>query len=188
MKKLYILAFFALVFTTANAAPHYRTIGNPKAKVEMVEYASFTCPHCANFNEEVMAEVHKKYIATNKIKYTYKDFPLDGLAFGASILSHCIENDKAYFGFVDVVFKQQKAWMNDKNPKDLLLSYLGFAGVSPEKADACLKDETIVKFLQNGQNEAGKIGINSTPSILINGKKIDPIKEDVFKALDAALK
>ena len=69
-------------------------LGNPKSKVTVIEYASLTCPHCAHFQEEEYPKLKAAYIDTNKIKYIYRDFPLDGLATGAALLARCAPNGR----------------------------------------------------------------------------------------------
>ncbi len=167
----------ALLFAIVLAMPLWaqkninpRVLGSPKAPLTLVEYASFTCPHCAKFHGEIMPQLKKDFIDSGKVKLIYDDFPLDGLALGVSVMARCIDNDKAYFAFVDQIFKTQQVWAESSDPKGIILKSLGFAGVSQEMAEKCLANKQLVDKINQSRDNAGKLGVHSTPTLMINQK------------------
>src|SRR5271168_4105284 len=112
-------------------------LGKADAPITIIEYASLTCPHCAEFNKEVLPEVKAKYIETGKAKLIYRDFPLDQWALRASVLARCAPADK-YFGFVDVLFQNQVTWATAKDPMAALEKIGMLGGVSSAQFSACM--------------------------------------------------
>jgi len=148
-------------------------LGKADAPITIIEYASLTCPHCAEFNKEVLPELKTKYIETGKAKLIYRDFPLDQWALRASVLARCAPADK-YFGFVDVLFQNQVTWATAKDPMAALEKIGMLGGVSSAQFSACMQDKklqdaVLAQSLQ-GQKE---FDVQGTPTILVNGKKID---------------
>lgn len=91
-------------------------LGPVDAKVTVVEYASMTCGHCAHFTKDVWPEFKKKYVDTGKVRYIFREFPLDNLAAAASMLARCAGNDKA-FPLIEVMFEKQQEWaFGEGNP------------------------------------------------------------------------
>jgi len=148
-------------------------LGKADAPITIIEYASLTCPHCAEFNKEVLPEVKAKYIETGKAKLIYRDFPLDQWALRASVLARCAPSDK-YFGFVDVLFQNQVTWATAKDPMAALEKIGMLGGVSSAQFSACMQDKklqdaVLAQSLQ-GQKE---FDVQGTPTIIVNGKKIE---------------
>jgi len=112
--------------------------GNLKAKVTVIEYASLTCPHCAHFMQEEYPKLKKEYIDTGKIKFIYRDFPLDNLAMGAAVLSRCVPGDRGHV-MVEMMFKNQLEWIRAEKPLEVLRGYAQLAGLDSAGVDACLK-------------------------------------------------
>ena len=86
-----------------------RVLGNPDATVELIEYSSLTCPHCASFHKETLGQVKKEFIDTGKVKLVYRDFPLDGLALRGAMLARCAPEGR-YFAYLETLFHNQDAW------------------------------------------------------------------------------
>jgi hypothetical protein len=104
---LWVAIWLPLVTVGAFAAePSEQTLGDPDAPVTIIEYASLTCPHCAQFHNEVLPDLKERYIETGKVQLIYRDFPLDERALMAAALAHCAGPDR-YFGFLDVLFETQ---------------------------------------------------------------------------------
>ncbi len=167
-----------------------REIGNLKSKVVFTEYASFTCPHCAKFSTEIFPQLKKDFIDTNKIKFVYDDFPLDGLAFAVSALARCIDDNKAYFAMVEHLFKTQEKWAGAQDPKATLFQIFALAGVSGEMAEKCLNNKELLAKLQASRENASKNGVASTPTLMINNKIIKyndyaDLKQQINSALSA---
>ncbi len=188
-KILFLVSVLLLampVWAQKNINP--RVLGNAKAPLTMVEYASFTCPHCAHFHTDIMPQLKKDFIDAGKLKLIYDDFPLDGLALGVSVMARCIDNDNAYFAFVDQIFKTQKNWVESSDPKGVILKSLGFAGVSPEMAEKCLGNKQLVEKINQSRENAVKLGVQSTPTLMINQKIIkyndyNDLKNQITKLL-----
>jgi protein-disulfide isomerase len=165
-------------------------IGPKDAAVTITEFASMTCPHCAAFNAEVFPKIKSTYIDTGKIRYIFREFPLDIKAAAGSMLARCIAKDDAakYFAVVDVLFKQQMDWAYGKTSTTDGLTRIGKqAGLSQEQVDTCLKDQALLDKIAADQKYATDIlKVNSTPTFFING---DVIKgEASFDVFDAKIK
>ena len=87
-----------------------RVLGQADAPVVMVEYASATCPHCAEFHAKVLPLIKTEYIDTGKVRFIFREFPLDQAALGAFMLARCVPEDK-YFATIDLMFRRQAIWM-----------------------------------------------------------------------------
>jgi len=168
------------------------TLGNPKAKVVLIEYAAPRCPHCAHFNEETFPPLKTNYIDTGKVFYVFRVLPLGAGDGVAEKLARCLPRDK-YFSFMDRLFRNQREWNDEFGVTDVrggLLKQTSASGMSEAQFDACLadtkRDAVINKVAQDGVD---RYGINSTPSIVINGVLTPNVAEyaALKVALDAAL-
>jgi protein-disulfide isomerase len=148
-------------------------IGSANAPNTIVEYASMTCPHCAQFQTEVFPELKKKFIDTGKARYMLREFPLDNLAAAASMLARCSGNDR-YYPLVDAMFATQASWaVPGVDAKDKLLQIARQAGMSREEFDKCLTDKDLFsKIVQTRQIANGKFQVDATPTFFINGKRL----------------
>ncbi len=172
--------------------PQDRTMGNPKAKVVMIEYAAPVCPHCARFFMEFFPDIKKKYIDTGKVFYVFRVFPIRPDDGPAEKLASCLPEDK-YFSFIDLLFRNQPKWDGAEYPvADVhagLILMARIAGMSAEQADQCMaskaEDERINKVASDGQS---RYNITSTPTFIINGVTKSQLPfEDLPKVLDAEL-
>lgn len=164
---LWTLVWLPLVLGESSAAePEEMALGAADAPVTMIEYASLTCPHCADFHTDILPELKERYIATGKVRLVYRDFPLDQRALAAATLAHCAGPDR-YFGFLDVLFQSQQQWSRAEDLGPLM--QLGrLAGLSQEQMDACLADEELQNRILRTRLEAqDKFDIRSTPSFVI---------------------
>ena len=119
-------------------------LGPVDAKVTVVEYASMTCGHCAHFTKDVWPEFKKKYVDTNKVRYVFREFPLDNLAAAASMLARCTGGDKA-FPLIEVLFEKQQEWaFGEGNPVPRLFEIAKQAGFTQESFDKCLTDQKLL--------------------------------------------
>ncbi len=165
-----------------------RVLGSPDAKVTLIEYASATCPHCADFHARLFPTLKSEYIDTGKVKFIFREFPLDDLALAAFMVARCAPADK-YFPMIDVLFEQQKTWIGN-DPRESLFKIAQMAGFSRDSFDQCLKDEKtargIIEIKELGEKE---FGVSSTPTFFVNGKQIQGVQpiEDYRKAIEAAL-
>jgi protein-disulfide isomerase len=149
-----------------------KTLGPADAKVTIVEYASATCPHCATFHTTTLQEVKKEFIDTGKVRFISREFPLDDLALAAFMIARCVPDDK-YFPMLDTIYETQKTWAG-QNARAELLKMAKLAGLSEADFDKCLKDEALAKgILAIREDGAKKYGVDATPTLYINGKKME---------------
>ena len=159
-------------------------LGNPKARVTMVEYASDTCPHCARFAAEVFPAFKAKYVDTGKVLYVFREFPTDPVQVSAAgfVVARCAGRDK-YFDVVNTLFQSQKLG----NARDFLMAGAKAGGLNEDQVKACLDEPTAVTDLKARVDNAVNVEkIEGTPSFIINGKKL-PDGEKTLKDLDAAI-
>lgn len=166
-------------------------IGPADAKVTVVEYASFTCPHCANFHETVFGKLKTEYIDTGKIKFVLRDVYFDRFGLWAAMIARC-EGSEKYFGMTDLIFSRQKEWLGNGDPATIVenLRKLGLlAGMEEDRMNVCLKDDKMAQNLVAAfQANATKDEINATPTFVINGTKYSNMTyEDFSKILDDLL-
>jgi protein-disulfide isomerase len=184
----------ATAITGANfeVAPSDHTLGDPKAKVVLIEYAAPVCPHCARFNENVFQQIRKAYVDTGKVLYVFRVFPLHPSDVAAEKLATCMPKDK-YFDFIDILFRNQAKWDFEYGVQDIqggLREMAKLGGMDQAKADACMastaEEERINKVAIDGQS---RYAINSTPSILVDGELQPPpfASEWTFEALSEIL-
>jgi protein-disulfide isomerase len=173
-------------FAAPAAEPGDMSLGNPNARVTVVEYASLSCPHCAHFNDDVFPAFKAKYVDTGRVYYTLKEVLTapQQVAAAGFILARCAGPAK-YFDVVDGVFKSQPSWKPD-NIREVLFGVAKANGVDEAKAGACLKDQTATTALNGRMARIANDGVEGTPSFFINGKKF---MEGVptFEQLDAAV-
>jgi protein-disulfide isomerase len=162
-------------------------LGSAKAPVTIVEYASMSCPHCAAFGENVFPMLRSKYIDTGKVRFVFREFPLDIKALAASMLARCIANDDAekYLGAVQLLFQQQDRLM--AQTMDTLHEIGGRAGLSEQAIEACEKDQPLLDKLKVDQVFAFEVlKVDSTPTFFVNGEKLRGAMS--FEELEAKIK
>ena len=167
-------------------------IGSFDAAVKIKIYSSLTCPHCANFHDNVVPKIKKTYVETGKVQLIFIDFPLDQAAFNASKLLHCLDQ-KNQMTFLDIIYETQNKWASGANINEInrnLKKVVKNLGISSMQFDKCLINETISDKILNGRIKANqKYSINSTPTIIINEKKLEGpvdfknIKEKIEKII-----
>ncbi len=144
-------------------------LGDPNAPVTLLEFASMTCPHCAEFHKTKLPEIKKKFIDTGMVKLVFKDFPFDQRAAGASMMARCVP-ENFYHKALGVLFKTQDTWARSEDYMVELGKIAKLAGLSQEKFDACMKDEEILnKVLEDRQEGMKKYEVDSTPTFFVNG-------------------
>lgn len=164
--------------------------GKADAPVTLIEYASMTCSHCANFDTKVYPTLKSKYIDTGKVRYIMREFPLDPLAAAGFMLARCSGDDK-YFAMVDVLFKMQAQWAFTNDPLQGLLAIAKQAGFSEQKFNECLANQKLLDDIDAVRQRAvDKFGVNSTPTFFVNGQphRGEMTLDELDKALAPYLK
>ena len=167
-------------------------LGPADAKVTITEFASMTCPHCAAFNAETFPKIKANYIDTGKVRYIFREFPLDIKAAAGSMLARCIANGDApkYFAVTDMLFRQQNDWVV-KNTTETLTRIGKQAGMSQQQVETCLKDQALLDKIAADQKYASDVlKVDSTPTFFINGDRIkgETSFEEFQKKIDPLLK
>ena len=215
-RREFTLALSATALTAIVAAPKFRLIGealaqdaNPaellqpvplgdivlgpaNASVTVIEYASMSCGHCAEFNKTVYPKIKSEYIDTNKIRFIFREFPLDIKAAAGAMLARCIAKDDAnkYHAVVDILFATQNDWVM-KDTSEQLRRISKQAGMNDETFNACLANQSMLDALKKGQDQAfEKFKVDSTPTFFINGTRLKGAAsfEEFKKLIDPNLK
>jgi len=146
-------------------------LGSEKAPVTVIEYASMTCPHCAHFSTTTLPELQKRYIDTGKVRFIFREFPFDALAAAGFMLARCAGKDK-FMPVVETLFAKQPEWMVQK-PVPPLMGIAKQFGFTQESFDKCLANQQVLDGIQDVRDRAAeKLGVNSTPTFFVNGKKL----------------
>ena len=165
-------------------------LGRADAKVTVVEYASMTCGHCAHFANDVFANFKTKFIDSGKVRYIFREFPLDNLAAAASMLARCAGGDKT-FPLIETFYAKQADWaFTQSNPVPKLFDIAKQAGFTQESFDKCLTDQKLLDQLTAIKNRASEtFGVGSTPTFFINGKRLQdaPSLEAFDKVIEPLL-
>jgi len=145
--------------------------GDESAPVTIVEYASLTCSHCATFHKSTYPALKKDYIETGKVRFIFREFPLDAVAAAGFMLSRCAPQDK-YFEIVDTMFENQRSWAFTENPYQSLLDFSKQIGFTQESFEECLTDQGLLDAVNAVKDRgANEFGVNSTPTFFINGER-----------------
>jgi len=166
-------------------------LGKPDAPVTVIEYASMTCPHCAHFSKTTFPDLKTKYIDTGKVRFIFREFPLDELAAAAAMLARCIDktNGEKAMAVIEVLFASQEKWAV-RNPLPQLQQLTRQAGMSQQAFDECLKDQTLYNNVLAMRERASKeYKVESTPTLFVNGKIIKggAAIEELAKVIDPLL-
>jgi protein-disulfide isomerase len=167
-----------------------QAIGPETAPVTIIEYASMTCPHCANFAVSVFPKLKERYVDTGKVRFIFREFPLDDLALAGFKLARCVDKDK-YFSMVDALFQQQSKWVVPNGAREQLLAIAKQAGFTEESFSACLANQNVQDgILWVSKRGEQKFKISATPTFFINGElhQGEMSLEDIEKAIQPYLK
>jgi protein-disulfide isomerase len=161
-------------------------VGANDAPVTIIEYASLTCPSCARFHNGIFADLVGSYIDDGRVRFIYRDFPLDDLALRAAMLARCA-GESSFFGMLDFLFEQQANWTNAENPLEALLATVKKAGMGEQASKACLENKQVENFvLQSRLEGETKHGVHSTPTLVIGDTVMPGPKnlEEVLAVVD----
>lgn len=161
------------------------TLGSDDAPVTLMEYASFTCPHCATFHNNVLGKIKAEYVDTGKVKFVYRDVYFDRPGLWAAMMARC--EPTKFFGIADMLYAEQKSWIGGGNLSEIdqNLRRIGLvAGIGKEELDACMSDAENAQalytwFQQNMESD----DVSSTPTLFVDGKKYSNMSYTDLKAI-----
>lgn len=147
------------------------TVGDENAPVTIVEYASMTCGHCADFHLETWPVIKEKYVDSGQVRLVFREFPFDPRAAAAFMLARCAPND-GYFPMITVLFQQQSNWARAQDARGPLENIARLAGFTQESFEACLTDQQLLDDVNAVRvRGAEEFGVNATPTFFINEEK-----------------
>ena len=147
-------------------------LGSRNAPITVIEYASMSCSHCASFHNNTLGLLKKEYIDTGKVKFVFRDFPLNRPALLGSMVAHCAEPSK-YFAYLSLLFKNQEKWAFSQPVEEQLAKLARVSGMGQEKLSNCLEDEALAeRIIQSRLESQNTYNIESTPSFLVGDQLI----------------
>ena len=161
------------------------TLGSADAPVTVIEYASYTCPHCATFHAGPFNQLKEDYINTGQVQFIYREVYFDRPGLWASMVARC-GGEMRFFGITDLIYEQQRQWLSSGDPVQIADALRGIgraAGMSNDEVNACLNDADKAQSLVSWyEANAAEHGINSTPSFVINGRRYGNMSYGEFSA------
>lgn len=168
--------------------PNELFLGDKNAPILLIEYASLSCPHCADFSREAFDKLKTDYIDAGKVKFVFRHFPLNQPALFASMLAECKAIDypehasEKYFSILKILFKTQETWAFDEKFSEKLSAIVQLDGMSADRFQRCISDKSLQDKILHERMEAGKsLQLRSTPSFFINGEIVEGFVD--YKAL-----
>ena len=146
-------------------------LGSPESPITIIEYASMSCSHCADFHNDTLESLKTEYIDTGKVQFVFRDFPFNYPALVGSMILRCVPNDARY-QYMNALYKLQKNWVRREHSdtKKELYKIMQSGGMQQEDFDACLSDINLENdILEDVMNAQKEFNIRSTPSFIING-------------------
>ena len=147
-----------------------RILGRDDAPVTVIEYASMTCGHCANFHLSIWPAFKAEFIDTGKVRFILREFPFDPRATAAFMLARCTGDDR-WYPTVDLLFRNQPRWARAQDGKEGFLSVLSMTGLKEADLEACLSDQALLDKVNAVAARGQELGVDSTPTFFINGEK-----------------
>jgi protein-disulfide isomerase len=179
----------ALGAAQTSPGPDEMSLGDPKAKVTVIEYASASCPHCAHFNNEIFPAFKARFIDTGQVRYVFREFltPPIEVAAASFLLARCAGRDK-YFSVLDTLFRGQQQMYETGDVGGALVRAGQGAGMTQAQVEACLADRAAAEALNARVDRyEQQDGVHSTPTFVINGRMLDPETAPTLANLDAAI-
>lgn len=162
------------------------SLGSPDAKVKIVEYASFTCPHCAHFHETSFGPLKAEFIDTGKVQFEYREVYFDRYGLWAAMMARC-GGEMRYFGITDILFSTQKDWVASEDPNVVVenIKKIGrAAGMDDAALDVCMKDGAMAEaMVKHYETNFEADGVEGTPTFFINGVKHSNMEYAELKAI-----
>jgi protein-disulfide isomerase len=149
-----------------------KVLGPVDAPVTVIEYASMSCPHCAQFDATVFDAFRLKYVDSGKVRYIFREFPLNAPAYAAAMAARCAPADK-YFDVIHAYFRSQQTWLAAPDLKAALLEVAKPFGFTEQSFDACIANQALFAGLDAVKARGVGFGVQATPTFFINGKKFE---------------
>ena len=146
-------------------------IGDKNAPITIIEYASLSCSHCANFHKNTLPDIKKEYVDTGKVRFVFRNFPYDPPSLIGSVILKCVPKDVRY-DYMNALFLLRKSWVISDNAKSTqeLYKIMQSGGMSKEDFNNCLERDDLANQIIKGRIDVqNEFNIQSTPSFLING-------------------
>src|SRR6266581_6703194 len=162
------------------------TVGSDSAAVEVIEYSDFECPFCASFATVQMPVIREQLVATGKVRWRYRDFPLPGHQYAryAALAAQCGGEQGKFWEMHDQLFQHHEWAQTGKNPRALFRDFAKTSGLDLEKYDACTDGQRYAGRIQASLEEGERAGVQGTPSFFVNGKRFEGhATSDAFQAL-----
>ncbi|MGH6923580.1 MAG: DsbA family protein [Propylenella sp.] len=147
-----------------------KVLGPSDAPVTVVEYASFTCPHCGEFHNKVLDAFKLKYIDSGKVRLIFREFLRNGADVAVSAVARCAPADR-YFEVVEAYFKAQDQWLKEKDLRQAIFEQAKAFGFTEASFKACLENKALLEAFDAGMRRAASFGVTGTPTFFINGQK-----------------
>ncbi len=185
-KIFYKIVFIILILFSSNAQSKILSVGKNDAKITVKVFSSLTCPYCASFHNKIFNQLKKDFIDLGLVKFEHHAFPLDLAALNAEIIVRCHVDDEKKFELLEKIYENQKTWAvgSDINKINDSIKKIGSKfNLDDTKMDECLKNDQVQDDILNQRIEAQKkYKIESTPTVMINGKKYSgKIEYEEFK-------
>jgi protein-disulfide isomerase len=165
-----------------------KVLGPADAPVTIVEYASMSCPHCAQFDKTTFDAFKLKYVDSGKVRYIFREFPLNAPAYAAAMIARCAPADR-YFDVVHAYFRSQDKWLTAPDLKAALLDIAKGFGFTEQSFDACVANQALFTAINDVRARGAAFGVQATPTFFINGKKFAGALtlEELDKAIEPLL-
>ncbi len=155
---------------TAPASLPERAVGEASAPVTVIEYASLSCHHCARFHTRTWPEFKTKYVDTGKVRFIFREFPIDPPALAAAMLARCSGED-TWYQMLDRLYHAQHAWTHSAQPVEALAQVAAEAGMTRPDFERCLDDKWLMNDILSFARRGKEFGVASTPTFFVNGQK-----------------
>ena len=188
INKIFLISFFLFCTFAAQAESKILSIGKTDAKVTVKVFSSLTCPHCANFHNAIFNNLKKDYIDNGLVRFEHHAFPLDLAALNAEVIIRCQANNEKKFALLNEIYNKQKSWAVGSyiNKINALIKKIALEfDLSNNEMDVCLQNSKFQDEILEQRIEAQKkYKIESTPTIIVNGKKYTKkIDYKIFKKM-----
>jgi protein-disulfide isomerase len=162
------------------------TLGSDSARIEVTEYSDFECPFCASFASVQMPVIREQLIATGKVRWRYRDYPLPSHQYSryAALAAQCAGEQGKFWEMHDQLFTNHQWAQTGKNPRSLFRDFAKAIGVDLDKYDACMDGQRYAGRIETSVQEGAALGVGGTPTFFVNGKRFDGhATSDAFKSL-----